>query len=242
LVRGIDSGANLRAAPVAGTREVGVLALQGSSAPHVEAFARLGVAAREVRYPRGLEGLTHLVLPGGESTTLHHLLTLFGLWDPLRERSRNGTLALFGTCAGAILLGRAPHLDGAQERPPRLGLLDAVVERNAYGRQVDSRVATVDVVGEGRLQAAFIRAPRFSFLGPSVRVLARLGRDPVLVEDPAAGLLAASFHPELADDPAHRAPIHERFLRMVPPAAGAAPATEARLVPRRPLTPTEESA
>ena len=111
----------------------GVLALQGSCEPHCAALARLGVAAREVRGPQDLEGLSHLVLPGGESTTLHHLLRLFGLLDPLVARHRAGTLALFGTCAGAILLSR-----GCGGKPPTLGLLDVEVRRNAYGRQKDS--------------------------------------------------------------------------------------------------------
>lgn len=185
---------------------VGVLALQGDVAPHLERFAALGVRASEVRAPRELDGLTHLVLPGGESTTLHHLSTLFGLWEELRARHRAGRLALFGTCAGAILLGRD---EGA--RPPRLGLLEVTVERNAYGRQLDSFERPLAVEGlDAPLRGVFIRAPRIVDVGPGVRVLARDGADPVLVEGP--GCLAAMFHPELTADPA----LHRRFLQLAP--------------------------
>ncbi len=182
---------------------VGVLALQGASAAHVAAFARLGVDAREVRAPRDLDGLSHLVLPGGESTTIHRLLELFGLRAPLVERFRSGDLRLFGVCAGAILLGRENGL-----RPPRLGLLDGDVERNAYGRQVDSftRPLHAEVDGLGGLRGVFIRAPKLGALGDGVRVLARDGADPVLVEAP--GVLAATFHPELSGSDA----VHARFL------------------------------
>ena len=179
---------------------IGVLALQGASEPHRAAFERLGLAAREVRAPRDLEGLTHLVLPGGESTTLHHLLTLFDLWQPIAARHRAGALALFGTCAGAILLAR-----GAGTKPPTLGLLDAAVERNAYGRQIDSFTRAIALEGRD-FPAVFIRAPRFTELGPDVRVLARDRDLPVALEAP--GLLATTFHPELTDDPW----FHRRFL------------------------------
>ena len=182
---------------------VGVLALQGASEPHIAAFDRLGVEAREVRAPSQLADLTHLVLPGGESTTIQHLMSLFGLWKPIRRRHRAGDLALFGTCAGAILLGRE---DG--RRPPRMGLLDAQLERNAYGTQLESTTRTLHLEAFDRdLRCVFIRAPRFVALGPGVRVLACEGDDPVLVEAP--GLLAATFHPELSDDPL----LHRHFLR-----------------------------
>ena len=189
-----------------GEQAVGVLALQGASAPHREIFARLGVDAREVRAPEALEGLTHLVLPGGESTTLHHLLELFGMWELLAERHRAGTLALFGTCAGAILLGRT-----ADARPPTLGLLDAELERNAYGRQIESFRGSVTVVpadgdSELELTAPFIRAPRIRSVGPGVRVLARHGDEPAALEAP--GLLATTFHPELGESTW----FHARFL------------------------------
>lgn len=181
---------------------MGVLALQGDVAPHLATFESLGVLAREVREPEVLRDLTHLVLPGGESTTLHHLLDLFRMWEPIRELHLAGRLALFGTCAGAILLGRA-----GDARPPTWGLLDAGVERNAYGTQVNSfrkRIALEAFARE--LECVFIRAPRFRDVGPGVRVLARDGQDPIVLAAP--GLLACTFHPELAHDPL----IHRYFL------------------------------
>jgi pyridoxal 5'-phosphate synthase pdxT subunit len=185
---------------------VGVLALQGASEPHLARLAALGVDAREVRGPSELAAVSHLVLPGGESTTLHNLLCLFDLWDVLRERHRAGTLALFGTCAGAILLAR-----DAGGKPPTLGLLDAGIQRNAYGRQVDSAVREVTLTAEASepprdLPAMFIRAPRFTSVGPEARVLAELQGEPVALEAP--GLLATTFHPELGGDDW----FHRRFL------------------------------
>lgn len=182
--------------------QAGVLALQGDFEPHARVLRGLGCEVVLVRDPAQLDAVTHLVLPGGESTTLHHLLDLFRLWEPIRARHRDGSLALFGTCAGAILLG---HSDGAP--PPRLDLLDATLARNAYGRQVDSFVAPVEFDGL-RLDAVFIRAPKFIDVGPRARVLAQLHGAPVLVEGPR--LLAATFHPELSG--ASR--VHERFLAL----------------------------
>jgi len=185
-------------------QKAGVLALQGSFEPHARALARLGHEPVLVRAPADLVGLSHLILPGGESTTLQHLLELFGLWDPILDRARAGDLALFGTCAGAILLGKE---DGSP--PQRFGLLDAGLERNAYGRQVDSFRASIEIEGleGGPMQAIFIRAPRFASVGESARVLSRLEGEAVLVEQP--GLLAATFHPELSEDDR----LHARFLR-----------------------------
>ncbi len=187
-----------RAAPA-----VGVLALQGACTPHRAVFAGLGVEAREVRNRAHLDGLSHLVLPGGESTTIHHLLELFDLRSPIIDRHRAGRLALFGTCAGAILLGGE---DG--QRPPRFGLLDAVLERNGYGRQVDSfsREIRLDALGAD-LRCVFIRAPKVKSVGPGARVLAADGEEPILLQGP--GLLASTFHPELSGDPL----LHAYFLR-----------------------------
>jgi len=183
--------------------KAGVLALQGSFEPHAAALRRLGLEGVLVRSVEELAGLTHLILPGGESTSLHHLLELFGLREAIRERAAHGELALFGTCAGAILMGAD---DGT--RPPRMGLLDATLARNAYGTQVDSFQAPLQVDGleGGPLLARFIRAPRFTQVGPRARVLARFDGQPVLVEQ--EGLLAASFHPELVGDDR----LHARFL------------------------------
>ena len=190
----------------------GVLSLQGDAEPHRETLGRLGVRALPVRRPADLAGLSHLVLPGGESTTLHHLMELVGLWEPIAAAWRAGRLALFGTCAGAILLG---HATSVGEPPPRWGLLDAELERNAYGRQLDSSARELAVLGRP-FRALLIRAPRITAVGPDAHVLARDGDDPVLVEGP--GLLAATFHPELAGDPA----VHGYFLNRVRPAGAAA--------------------
>ena len=180
-----------------------VLALQGSSEPHVECFRRLGYAPRTVRRVADLDGVTHLVMPGGESTTIHHLLELFDLWDPLRRRAGEGSLAIFGTCAGAILLGRST--DG--ERPPRMDVLDATVDRNAYGTQLDSFTADLTVDGlSAPFHAVFIRAPIIRSVGADVRVLATQEDHPVLVRQ--RNLLAATFHPELTEDTR----VHELFL------------------------------
>ncbi len=190
----------------------GVLVLQGSSEPHLRTLERLGHEPREVRTPLDLCAVTHLILPGGESTTIHHLLSLFGMWEALLERHRAGQLALFGTCAGAILLGRD---DGT--KPPRMELLDARLERNAFGRQIDSFSADLELeCFPGReFHCVFIRAPRFRGIGGGARVLGRWNGEPILVE--GNGLLAATFHPELTDD----LRIHEYFLRMDPADASA---------------------
>ncbi len=178
----------------------GVLAFQGSVEPHLRALAEVGAPAVAVRRREQLEGLTHLVLPGGESTTLQKLLDLYGLWEPIAELGASGRLAIFGTCAGAILLGRQ-----AEECPPRLGLIDVTVERNAYGRQIDSFAAPLCFRGTP-MEGVFIRAPKLRDPGPRVEVLATHDECPVLVRE--GRLLAAAFHPELT---AERA-IHRYFL------------------------------
>jgi 5'-phosphate synthase pdxT subunit len=174
---------------------IGVLALQGDFAAHAAALRQAGADVREVRRPAELDHLSGLVIPGGESTTL---LRLFGdePWFPALTRFANGGGALFGTCAGAILLAR--EVRGPAQ--PSLGLLDAVVERNAYGRQVDSFEAPLETSLEGGpLPAFFIRAPRLRDLGPGVEVLARHAGEPALVRQ--GKILAATFHPELTADP-----------------------------------------
>lgn len=205
------------------TTRAGVLGLQGSSEPHLERLAELGLSPVEVRQKRHLTGLTHLILPGGESTTIRHLLDLFGLTPELVARHRSGEICLFGTCAGAILLARD---DG--ERPPRLALLDAEVERNAYGRQVDSFTREVNLAlgtrdvslesgepGEPPFHCVFIRAPRFKSVGAGVRVLGEVAGEPILVTSP--GIMAGTFHPELTGD----LRVHRRFLAMEPAARSA---------------------
>lgn len=168
----------------------GVLALQGDFAAHAAAFCDIGMPVREVRRVADLEGLAGLVIPGGESTTLLNLMRDEPWFDALRHLHAAGAV-LAGTCAGAILLSR-----DVRPRQPSLALLDAVIERNAFGRQVDSFEATVDApaVG-GRMGAVFIRAPRFRALFPDVEVLGRFAGEPVLVRQ--GRVVAATFHPEL---------------------------------------------
>ena len=176
----------------------GVLALQGDFGAHAAALRRLGAPVREVRAWTDLPGLDALVLPGGESTALLRLMGDGPWFDALRS-FHDGGGALLGTCAGAILLAR--DVDPAQ---PSLGLLDVSVARNAYGRQVDSFEARLDSPGfDEPLLGVFIRAPRFTALGPRVEVLARLDGEPVLVRH--RRVLAATFHPEIAgEDRVHR--------------------------------------
>ncbi|HEY6546707.1 MAG TPA: pyridoxal 5'-phosphate synthase glutaminase subunit PdxT [Vicinamibacteria bacterium] len=172
----------------------GVLALQGGFAAHLLALREVGAVAREVRRPHELEGLAGLVIPGGESTALLRLMALedqgpHAWFDALARFHRRGGV-LLGTCAGAILLARE-----VRPRQPSLGLLDATLRRNAYGRQTDSfeGVVAAPTLG-GRLPAVFIRAPRFETLG-QVEVLATHGDEPVLVQQ--GRIVAATFHPEL---------------------------------------------
>ncbi len=169
----------------------GVLALQGDFAAHAAAFRELGVGVREVRRVAELDGLAGIVIPGGESTTLLNLMRDEPWFDALRRLHASGAVVA-GTCAGAILLS-----SDVRPRQPSLGLLDAVIERNAWGRQVDSFEARVSTTAElgGEMDAVFIRAPRFRALFPDVEVLARYAGEPVLVRQ--GQVVAATFHPEL---------------------------------------------
>jgi len=174
-------------------KTAGVLALQGDFEAHRKAVERAGGRAVEIRGRAGLERVDGLILPGGESTTMLRLLNLEQLFEPLREFGLRKPI--FGTCAGAILLARAV----SNPVQASLGLMDIDVERNAYGRQVDSRVTRLE---DGQ-EAVFIRAPIIRRAGDGVRVLARYQGDPVWVEE---GLhMAATFHPELSPvSDAHR--------------------------------------
>lgn len=168
----------------------GVLALQGGFAAHVSAFRELGVEAREIRRVRELSGLAGLMIPGGESTTLLNLMRDEPWFEALRAFHASGGVVA-GTCAGAILLSRE-----VRPRQPSLGLLDAVIERNAWGRQVDSFEARVEAQSlDGPVDGVFIRAPRFRALFPDVEVLGRHAGEPVLVRQ--GRVVAATFHPEL---------------------------------------------
>ncbi|HEY7732945.1 MAG TPA: pyridoxal 5'-phosphate synthase glutaminase subunit PdxT [Gaiellaceae bacterium] len=179
---------------------IGVLALQGNFREHARMLRRLGAETVEVRLPDQLEGLDGLVVPGGESTAIMRLARLYGLDEAIRDYPG----PVFGTCAGMILLDRA-----------HLGLVDLDVDRNAYGRQVSSFEADLELAGDTRpLRGVFIRAPRVRETGADVEVLAELDGEPVLLRD--GRVLVASFHPELTDD----SRVHERFLELVEEAAG----------------------
>jgi 5'-phosphate synthase pdxT subunit len=183
---------------------IGVLALQGDFSAHAVMLSAGGSEPVEVRRCRELDGLDGLVIPGGESTTLLNLMADEPWFDALRAFHAGGG-SLMGTCAGAILLSR----EVLNPRQPGLGLLDAVVERNGFGRQIDSFEARIPVeVLEGEIDGVFIRAPRFRSLGKEVRVLASFGGEPVLVRQ--LRVLAATFHPELTSDTG----LHHYFVEM----------------------------
>jgi 5'-phosphate synthase pdxT subunit len=175
---------------------VGILAVQGDVAEHAAALREVGAEPVEVRLPRDLAGVEALILPGGESTAMRRLIDAYGLTEPILGLAASGA-PMWGTCAGMILLARRI----ADGDPPALGLLDIEVRRNAYGRQLDSFEADLDVpaLGEEPLHAVFIRAPVVTEVGPGVEVLATdpMGRTVAVRE---GRLLATAFHPELTGD------------------------------------------
>jgi 5'-phosphate synthase pdxT subunit len=188
-------------------KRVGVLALQGDFEAHQRALISAGAEAVQVRSEKELEGLDGLVIPGGESTTMLKLLNYMDLKEPLRRFAEGKPV--FGTCAGAILLAKEVR-NPEQES---FGMVDLTVERNAYGRQIDSRVVALQPcedfgarVGEGDVEAVFIRAPIIRRVGADVKVLAEYKGDPVLVEQ--GKYLICTFHPELTSD----VRVHKLFL------------------------------
>jgi len=188
-------------------KRIGILALQGDFEAHGRALARLGAEPVLVRTAADLDAVDGLIIPGGESTTMLKLLHAENLLEPLADFGHRRPI--FGTCAGAILLA-AGVSHPAQEA---LGLMDIDIERNGYGRQIDSRVARLSPESEfasrthpGEMEAVFIRAPIIRRVGREARILARYGGDPVLVEQ--GRHLVATFHPELTDD----SRVHELFL------------------------------
>jgi pyridoxal 5'-phosphate synthase pdxT subunit len=186
---------------------VGVLALQGAFALHTKALARLGADAVEVRTPAELARVDGLVIPGGESTTMSKLLEANELFEPIADRLSDG-MATLGTCAGMILLAREV-LDGRDDQRS-FGAIDIAVRRNAFGRQIDSFEADLQVSGlpEAPVHAVFIRAPVVESVGDEVDVLARVeGGRPVACRQ--GRVLVTSFHPELSPD----LRVHELFLR-----------------------------
>jgi 5'-phosphate synthase pdxT subunit len=186
---------------------IGVLALQGDFREHREMLQGMGVASRDVRTPRELEGVRGLIIPGGESTTIVKLLGTSGLLEVLCRRAREG-FPVWGTCAGMILLAKELDATGV----PALQAMDITIRRNAFGRQADSFEADLDVTGlpGGPFRAVFIRAPVIEAVGPGVEVLAHLpdGR-PVAARQ--GHLLATAFHPELTTD----SRLHRFFVERV---------------------------
>ena len=183
---------------------IGVLAIQGDYAAHAEALTESGAEPVEVRKPDQLAGIDGLILPGGESTTILRFLEKHNFFEVLQEFC--GTRPVFGTCAGAILLAREVR-NPAQRS---LGVLDAAVERNAYGRQIDSTILTTETaLPGGPLEMVFIRAPRIVETGAGIEVLANRGGYPTLVRHGA--IMAATFHPELSRDRR----VHRFFVQLV---------------------------
>lgn len=180
-------------------KKVGVLALQGDFEAHRKALERAGAEALEVRTQADLDAVQGLIIPGGESTSMLKLLHIENMFEPLRQFGAHKPI--FGTCAGAILLAREVS-NPAQES---FGLMDIAVERNAYGRQLDSRIVKLD----GDVEAVFIRAPIIRSAGPEVKVLARYNGTPVWAEQ--GRHMVATFHPELTADTR----VHETFLQRI---------------------------
>jgi 5'-phosphate synthase pdxT subunit len=188
-------------------KKVGVLSLQGDFAAHGTAIERAGAEPVYVREREQLAQIEGLIIPGGESSTMLTLMRYEGLFEPIADFGR--VKPVFGTCAGAILMAK----DVTHPAQESFGLMDFDIERNAYGRQIDSRVVDLDPApefqnrtGPGKLQAVFIRAPIIRHLDPGVKVLAEYDGDPVLIEQ--GRHLVATFHPELTSDPR----VHKLFL------------------------------
>jgi 5'-phosphate synthase pdxT subunit len=183
---------------------IGVLALQGAYDAHARTLTALGAIPRLVRTPDDLDGLDGLIMPGGESTTMLKFLERNGFFDVLQTWVKS--TPTFGTCAGAIML--AKHVTNPDQ--PGLNAIDITVERNAYGRQIDSAILEAKTkLGDEPLEMVFIRAPRIQQVGEGVEILAERDGYPVLVRQ--GSVMAATFHPELSDDPR----VHAEFLKLV---------------------------
>ncbi len=187
--------------------KVGVLALQGAFREHIRMIRSLGVEAVEIRLPGELDDVDGLIIPGGESTTMRKLMDDYRFVDTVKEFAASGK-PVFGTCAGCIVM--AERIDG--RRQELLNLIDIDVERNSYGRQLDSREVDItgEALGEAPFHAVFIRAPRILGAGPGVEKLALYQGNVILARQ--KNILVATFHPELTGD----SRIHELFLRMLP--------------------------
>ena len=187
-----------------GHKPVGILAIQGDFARHAKMLDAMAMPWKLVKHPADLEAVSGLIMPGGESTTMLKLFASEGIDTAIKEFAAKGK-PIYGTCAGAILLAKEV-LNPPQER---LGLIDITIERNAYGRQIDSSVQAGECpdLADHPVEMVFIRAPIIRRVGEGVRVLGRCGNLPVLVEQ--GNILAGTFHPELTDDPT----VHQYFLK-----------------------------
>jgi 5'-phosphate synthase pdxT subunit len=185
----------------------GVLAVQGDFREHLQALRRLDIEAIAVRTPEEVAAVEGLIIPGGESTTIGKLMARYGLLEPIRELVEAGK-PLFGTCAGMIVMAKT--IGSAAEDQPALGVMEIAVERNAFGRQIDSFEADIEVKGikGGPVRAVFIRAPIITGVDGRVEVLAE--HDGRVVAARQGNMLVLSFHPELTDDPR----VHEYFVTM----------------------------
>lgn len=185
---------------------IGVLALQGDFLEHIQTLERLGVIAKQVKLPKDLENIQGLIMPGGESTTMANLLDAFNLREPLKQKIKHG-LPVWGTCAGMILLAKKL----VQDRPIPLSVMDITVNRNAFGRQLDSFEVDLQIkYFDKPLHATFIRAPLVIAVGKGVEILSKLD-DGTIVAVKQNNILGTSFHPELTADTR----FHEYFLSLL---------------------------
>lgn len=183
---------------------IGVLALQGDFKEHIEMLRKCNVSAAEVRLPDDLKEMDGLIIPGGESTTIGNLMQRYNIDKEIIKRHKQG-MAIYGTCAGAILLAK----DIVGSRQTRLRLLDISVKRNDYGRQIDSFEAELKVDKIGKVRGVFIRAPVIEKVRNGVRILSKLDNNPVLIQK--GNILASTFHPELTNDKR----VHKYFMDIV---------------------------
>lgn len=184
--------------------KIGVLALQGDFREHVSMLKKCNAGAAEVRLKEDLKNVAGLIIPGGESTTIGNLMQRTGLDKEIIKKHKQG-MAVYGTCAGAILLSK--NIIGSSQ--PRLNLLDISIKRNDYGRQADSFESELSIDKIGKFKGIFIRAPVIEKIHDGVKILSKLNNNPVLVEK--NNILASTFHPELTEDKR----VHEYFIGMV---------------------------
>ena len=183
---------------------IGVLALQGDFREHIEMLKKCNVNAVEIRMPQDLKNIGGLIIPGGESTTIGNLMQRHGLDKEIIKKHKDG-MAIYGTCAGAILLSK--NIESSSQ--PRLNLLDISVKRNDYGRQIESFEAELKIDKIGKFKGIFIRAPVIEKVGIGIKILSKLNSKPVLIQQ--KNILASTFHPELTGDKI----IHEYFVGIV---------------------------